>query len=147
VHNEVWEEGEGSMQRSRKRLKLWKCSHGSPVTILACTRMCTNTWTETPQRTRKRKARYQDTICSEAEEGNGDRPWEVLYNYIVDPAASQPSEETSGVFPLMERTFPLAFMELVTAGKHILRPLRTIFVSYNNLCHLANTVVGNMRAR
>ena len=33
---------------------------------------------------------YQDTICSEAEGGNGDRPWEVLYDYVVDPAASQP---------------------------------------------------------
>ena len=30
---------------------------------------------------------YQDTIRSEAEEGNGDRPWEVLYDYVVDPAA------------------------------------------------------------
>jgi len=44
----------------------------------------------------KDEKEYQDTICSEAEEGNGDRPWEVLYDYIVDPATSQPSEETSG---------------------------------------------------
>ena len=48
----------------------------------------------------KEKSQYQDTICSEAEEGNGDQPLEVLYEYIVDPAASQPSEETSGTFPL-----------------------------------------------
>jgi len=27
----------------------------------------------------------------------------VLYGYVVDPAASQPSKETSGVFPLMEK--------------------------------------------
>ena len=32
---------------------------------------------------------YQDTFCSEAEEENGDRPWEVLYDYVVDPAALQ----------------------------------------------------------
>ena len=36
----------------------------------------------------KEKSQYQDTICSEAEEGNGDKPWEVLYDYVVDPAAS-----------------------------------------------------------
>ena len=40
----------------------------------------------------KDKKEYQDTICCEAEEGNGDRPWEVLYNYVVDPAASQPDQ-------------------------------------------------------
>ena len=33
-----------------------------------------------------------ETICSEAEEGNGDWPWEVLYDYVVDPAASQPGQ-------------------------------------------------------
>ena len=47
----------------------------------------------------------------------------MLYDYVVDPAASQPSEETSGAFPLTERTLPLAFLELMTAGKHTLRPL------------------------
>ena len=40
----------------------------------------------------KDEKEYQETICSEAEEGNGDRPWEVLYNYVVDPAASQPDQ-------------------------------------------------------
>ena len=38
----------------------------------------------------KDEKEYQDTICSKEEEGNGDRPWEVLYDYVVDPAASQP---------------------------------------------------------
>ena len=38
----------------------------------------------------KDEKEYQDTIRSEAEEGNGDRPWEVLCEYVVDPAASQP---------------------------------------------------------
>ena len=28
----------------------------------------------------KEKNQYQDTICSEAEKGNGDKPWEVLYD-------------------------------------------------------------------
>ena len=46
---------------------------------------------------------YQDTICSEAEEGHGDRPREVLYDHVVDPAASQLSEDTSGAIPLKEK--------------------------------------------
>jgi len=66
---------------------------------------------------------YQDTICNEAEEGHGDRPWEVLYDNVVDPAASQLSEETSGVIPLMEKTFPSTFKELITARKRILQHL------------------------
>jgi len=90
----------------------------------------------------KDEKEYQDSICSEAEEENGDRPWEVLYDYVVDPADSQPSEETSGAFPLMERTFPSAFLELMPAGKHILRPYEYYFVSYNDLCHLVSAVVG-----
>jgi len=71
----------------------------------------------------KEKSQYQDNTRSEAEEGYGDRPWEVLYDYVVDPATSQPS----GAFPLTERTFPLAFLELMTTGIHILWPLRTLF--------------------
>jgi len=31
-------------------------------------------------------------------------------------------------------------LELITAGKHILRPLQMLFVSYNDLCHLASIV-------
>ena len=50
----------------------------------------------------KKKSQYQDSIRSEAEEGNGDRPWEVLYDNITDSAASQPSEETSEAFSLMD---------------------------------------------
>ena len=42
----------------------------------------------------------------------------MLYNYVVNPAASHPNEETSGVFPLAERAFPSAFLELMTAGIH-----------------------------
>jgi len=48
----------------------------------------------------------------------------VLYNYVV---VSQPSEETSGEFPLTEGTFASAFLELMTAGKHILWPLLILF--------------------
>ena len=44
---------------------------------------------------KKEKSQHQDTICKE---GHSDRPWQVLYNNVVDPAASQPSEETSGYF-------------------------------------------------
>ena len=38
----------------------------------------------------KDEKEYQETICSEAEEGNCDRPSEVLYDNVVDPATSQP---------------------------------------------------------
>ena len=59
----------------------------------------------------KEKSQYQDTICSEAEEGNGDRPWEVLYDYIVNPAALQASEETSGVnLSTQKKSSPSAFL-------------------------------------
>jgi len=70
VHNDVRVEGKGrSVQRSRKRLKLENVLTVVPLLFLACTQTCTNTCTETSQR-----KEYQDTICSEAEEGNGDRP-------------------------------------------------------------------------
>ena len=37
----------------------------------------------------------------------------MLYDFVVDPAASQPSEETSGAFPLKEKkTFLLAFLRV-----------------------------------
>lgn len=48
----------------------------------------------------KEKRQYQDSICSEAEEQYGDKPWEKLYDDVVDPATSQPSKWTTGVFPL-----------------------------------------------
>ena len=108
--------------------------------------MCTNMCTETSWRMRDR---YQDTICSEAEEGRGDRPWEVPYNYVVDPATSEPSKETSEAFPLTKKkkkTVPLAFLELMTVGKLIsFGPYRQYFVCYNDLCHLASAVVGPMK--
>ena len=37
----------------------------------------------------KEEKQYPDTMCSEAEGGPGGRLSEVLYDYIVDPAASQ----------------------------------------------------------
>ena len=75
----------------------------------------------------KDEKEYQDTICSEAEEGNSDRPWEVLYGYVVSPAASQPDWGDIWGIPLTERTLRQAFLELVTAGKHTLRPLWILF--------------------
>ena len=33
---------------------------------------------------------YSSTKWKQAEEGNGDRTCEVLYDYVVDPAASHP---------------------------------------------------------
>jgi len=73
----------------------------------------------------KDEKEYQDNICSEAEEGNGDRPWEVLYDYVVDPAASQP--EPGDLWGDSERTLPSAFLELMTARKPILWPLQIPF--------------------
>ena len=52
---------------------------------------------------------YQDTICSEAEEGNGDRPWEVLYDYVVDPVASQPERGALSAFFIHEKNSPFGF--------------------------------------
>ena len=51
----------------------------------------------------KEKSQYQDTSRSKAEKGHGDRPWEMLYDDVVDPAALQPSEETFGAFPLVKK--------------------------------------------
>jgi len=57
----------------------------------------------------KDEKEYQDTICSEAEEGNCDRPWEVLYDYVVDPAGHIESEETSGAFSFTKKNSPFGF--------------------------------------
>ena len=71
----------------------------------------------------KDEKEYQDTFCSEAEERYGDRPWEVLYDYVVDPAASQTERgDLWGV-----STLPSAFLELMTAGKHVLQLLQILF--------------------
>ena len=68
-----------------QKIKIWKCSHGSTVTIFS---LYANVYKHMYGDLTKDEKEYQDTICSEAEEGNGDRPWEVLYDYVVDPAAS-----------------------------------------------------------
>jgi len=52
----------------------------------------------------KEEKQYQDTMCSEAKEGPGDRLSEVLYDYVVDPATSQPSKETSGALTRWQRS-------------------------------------------
>jgi len=74
-----------------QKIKIWKGSHDSPVTILSLyAKMYKQVYMYIYRDFTKDGKEYQDTICSEAEEGNGGRPWEVLYDYIVDPAASQP---------------------------------------------------------
>ena len=68
-----------------QKIKIWKGSHSNPVTIFSLyAKVCKHMYGDFT----KDEKEYQDTICSEAVEGNGDRPWEVLYNYVVDPAAS-----------------------------------------------------------
>ena len=66
----------------------------------------------------KEKSQYQDNICSDE---------------IIDPATSQPSEETSG----LRKKGSFSFLELMTAG-NIFPHLWTLFLSSgNNLCHVA----------
>ena len=65
-------------------------------------RTCTNVYGDITK-DEKEKCQYQDTNCSDAEEGNGEKSGEVLYDYVIDPATSKPCEETSGAFPLMEK--------------------------------------------
>ena len=106
------------------KIKIWKRSHSSPVTIFS---LYANVYKHVYGDFTKDEKEYQDTICSEAEEGNSDRPWEVLYDYIVDPATSQPElGDLWGIFT-HERTLPSTFLELMTAGKHIFRPLWILF--------------------
>jgi len=70
-----------------QKIKIWKPSHDSPITIFS---LYANVYKHVYGDFTKDEKEYQDTICSEAEEGKGDRPWEVLYDYVVDPVASQP---------------------------------------------------------
>ena len=57
----------------------------------------------------KDEKEYQDTICSEAGEGHGDKPWEVLYDYIVNPAASQPDRGNLWGVSTHGKNSPLGF--------------------------------------
>ena len=70
-----------------QKIQIWKHSHGSPVTIFS---LHANVYKHVNGDFTKDDKEYQDTICSEAEEGNGDRAWEVLYDYVANPATSQP---------------------------------------------------------
>ena len=54
-----------------QKIKIWKRSHGSPITIFS---LYANVYKHVYGDFTKDKKEYQDTICSEAEEGNGDRP-------------------------------------------------------------------------
>ena len=67
-----------------QEIKIWKHSHGSPVTIFS---LYANMYKHVHRDFTKDEKEFQDTICSETEEGNRDRPWEVLYDYVVDPVA------------------------------------------------------------
>ena len=79
-----------------QKIKIWKHSHGSLVTTFSLYVSVYKHMHGDFSRDEKEKSQYQDAICSEAEEGHGDRPWEVLYDYVVNPAASQPNKETIG---------------------------------------------------
>ena len=102
-----------------QKIKIWKRSYGSPVPIFS---LYANVYKHVYKHMYKHvygdftkdEKEYQDTICSEAEEEYGDRSWEVLYDYVVDPAASQPVCHTTNK-PVS--TSPV----LHTAGKHMHR--------------------------
>ena len=72
VHNDVRVEEKGRrVQQPHKRLKF---DHGSSITNFS---LCANVYKHVYgdlTKDEKEKTQYQDTICSEAEEGNGDRP-------------------------------------------------------------------------
>ena len=119
-----------------QKIKIWKRLHGSLVIIFS---LHINLYKHVYgdfTKDEKEKSQYQDTTCSEAEEGRGDRPWEVLYDNVVHPATSKPSKETSGEFSLTEKnypfgfsgvddcweTYPLAFMDTILCLTMILPP-------------------------
>ena len=91
-----------------------------PLLFLACTQTCTNTCTETSQRTRKSTRTL--FVVKQREETVTDLEKCCTTTQSIQPLHSQ-SQETSGAFPLTERTLPSAFLELMTARKHILRLL------------------------
>jgi len=50
-----------------------------------------------------------DADFTKKRKANTKSPFEVLYDDVVDPAASQSSKETSGTFPLLEKKVPFGF--------------------------------------
>jgi len=141
------QEVEGACNGNTKKIKIWKCSHCSPVTIFSLYmnvyKHMYGDFTENERQT----SQHQDVICSEAGEGHGckETRWQTLRSAVWQcsrSSASQPSEETSGAFPLTKKTFSSAFLELMTAGKRTLGPYRHRFVPNNDLCRLAITIVS-----
>ena len=57
-----------------QKIKIWERSHGSPVTIFS---LYANVYKHKYgdfTKDEKEKSEYQDTTCSEVEEGHGERP-------------------------------------------------------------------------
>jgi len=119
AHNDVRAEGKGrSVQRPRTRLKFENIFTVVPLLSSACTQMCTNTCTKTSQRTRK-STRTLFVVKQRKET--------VLYKYVVNPVASQPERGDLWGVSTHGKNSPFGFLELMTAGKHILRPLWILF--------------------
>ena len=72
----------------------------------------------------------------------GRKRWQTLRSTLSIQLVHSQSEETSGAFPLMERTLPLAFWSWWLLGNLSFGPYGYYFVSYNDLCRLASAVVG-----
>jgi len=110
ISRSAWWHKRGRKRKERatttQRIKIWKRSHGSPITIFS---LYTNVYKHVYRDFTKDKKEYQDTICSKAKEGNADRPWEVLYDYVLDPAPSQPEwRDLWGIFT-HEKNSPFDF--------------------------------------
>jgi len=127
-----------------QKIKIWKHSPTVvPLMFIAYTQMCTNVYGDSTK-DEKEKSQYQDTICSEAEEGHGDRPWEVLYDYVVHPATSKPSEDRAlwGISTHGKKKNSLRLFWSWWLLEYIsFSPYGHYSVSYNDLCHLASAVV------
>ena len=67
-------------------------SHGSPITLFSLHANVYKHMYGDFTKDEKEESQYQGTICKE---GHGNRPWEVLYDNVVKPAALQPNKETS----------------------------------------------------
>ena len=81
-----------------------------PLLFLACTQTCTNTCMVTSQRMRK-SARTL-FVVKQRKETVTDLKKSCTTTQSIQPLHSQ-SEETSGTFPLMERTLPSALTDTI----------------------------------
>jgi len=93
------------------------CTNSSPVTIFS---LYANVYKHVYGDFTKDEKEHQDIICSER---NGDRPSDMLYDYVVDPATSQPDRGDLWGVSTHGKNSPFGFSRVVTAGKCTLSAL------------------------